>query len=67
MNYKSFREQFIECKENGNLREVKCPWCSKVLLMCMKHVGQCMSSRCRDERTEQTSSIMPENYIIKEK
>lgn len=61
MNYKSFREQLIKCKENGNLREEKCNWCGKVLLMCVKYGGQCVSSKCRDERTEQT---MPVNYII---
>jgi len=67
MNYKSFREQFIECKESGDLREEKCNWCGRVLLMCIKHGGQCVSSKCRDERIKQTrSSIMPENYIIRE-
>jgi len=53
MSYKSFRKQFIECKENGNLREEKCHWCGKISLMCIKYGGQCISSKCRAERIKE--------------
>lgn len=53
MSYKSFRKQFIECKKNGNLKKVECPWCSRTLLVCVKYGSQCMSSKCRDERIKE--------------
>ena len=48
--YKSFRKQFIECKENGTIVEEKCCGCSQVLLICTKYSGQCISSKCKEER-----------------
>ena len=53
MSYKSFRKQFIECKDDGTLKEEKCPRCGQVLLMCMKYGGQCMSSKCRNARIKE--------------
>lgn len=50
MHQKSFREQFLECKENGNLIEEECIHCNKKLLLCKKYGGQCRSSKCREER-----------------
>jgi hypothetical protein len=55
MSYKSFRKQFIECKNDGTLKEEKCFNCGQILLMCMKYGGQCMSSKCRDERSKKTN------------
>ena len=51
MAYKSFRKQFIECKNNKTLIEEKCVHCTKILFMCIKYGGQCISSKCREERT----------------
>jgi hypothetical protein len=49
--YKGFREQFLECGENGNLiRGERCSRCGQELLICKKYGGQCMSIKCRDER-----------------
>lgn len=53
MSYKSFRKQLIECKKDGNLQEEKCGWCGKILLMCTKYGGQCVSSKCKDERIKE--------------
>ena len=50
MSYKSFRKQLIECSSNKTLKEEKCSRCGQILLMCTKYSGQCMSSKCRDER-----------------
>ena len=50
MTYKSFREQFIECKENGTLMEEKCIRCGHTLLICKKYGGQCSSNKCKRER-----------------
>lgn len=50
MTYKSFRDQYLECKENDTLKEEKCISCSQVLLMCYKHGGMCNSGKCRDAR-----------------
>ena len=49
-DYKSFREQFLECKRNGNLFEEKCIHCDKILLICKKYGGQCISKKCKVER-----------------
>ena len=51
--YKSFRDQYLECKEKGTLKREKCCACSQVLLMCYKHGGMCMSSKCRDDRIKE--------------
>ena len=53
MAYKSFRKQFVECKNNGTIKKEKCPRCGQILLMCMKYGGQCMSSKCRNERIKE--------------
>ena len=50
---KSFRTQFKECHENGNLiQDEHCYRCGQKLLICKKHGGQCMSSKCRAERIQ---------------
>ena len=49
--YKSFREQLLECKENGNLMEEEhCFMCGQKLLICKKYGGHCNSGKCREER-----------------
>lgn len=50
--YKSFRKQLQECTRTENLVKEKCPWCGKILLLCKKYGGQCISSKCREERTK---------------
>jgi len=50
IKYRSFREQFIECHKNENLVEVKCPWCSKILLICRLYGKNCNSGNCREVR-----------------
>jgi len=49
--YKSFRKQVIKCEKNGNLFEERC-FCGQILLMCKKHGGQCISSKCLKERVD---------------
>lgn len=52
--YISFREKFLECKENGNLIEDEyCMRCGQKLLICKKYGGQCMSNKCRAERIKE--------------
>ena len=52
-NYKSFREQFLECRKNGNLIDVdvsKYGTFPKKLLVCLKYKCICHSGVCRHER-----------------
>jgi len=49
--YKSFREHFLECKENGTLVIEKCHWCNHQILTCKVYGGHCNSGKCREERT----------------
>ena len=51
MSYKSFRSQFLECKENGTLFRKMCPR-GHELLMCKRHGGQCISSKCKNMRVK---------------
>ena len=51
--YKSFREQFLECKKNGICKEEKCHCCGQTLLMCYKYGGFCHSGKCRKERIKE--------------
>jgi hypothetical protein len=66
MKYKSFRTQFIECKESGTLFRENCSH-GHELLMCKRHGGQCMSSKCKDERVKEneegTSCINMEEAV----
>lgn len=48
--YKSFREQFIECRDSGNSFYEDCYGCGHKLIMCKKYGGQCVSKKCRSER-----------------
>lgn len=53
INYKSFREQHLECIENGNLVEIdisKYNTFPKIVLTCLKYKCACNSGACRDER-----------------
>jgi len=57
MKYKSFREQFLECKESGNLIRVSCSIYKGLyknfpdeILVCIKHKSICHSGVCRSER-----------------
>lgn len=53
--YKPYREQFLECKENGNL--IKIDICTygpgmfpKEILVCVKYKSVCYSGVCKGER-----------------
>lgn len=48
----SYREFGIECSKNGTRVEEDCFACSHLLLMCKKYGGQCISSKCRQERID---------------
>ncbi len=50
MKYKSYREQCLECDENGNRTIEDCPFSTSKLLICKKYGGQCISSKCKNER-----------------
>lgn len=50
IQYRSFRDQFIECHKNGNLIEVKCPYCENILLVCKLYGKTCNSGNCRKDR-----------------
>ncbi len=50
---KDFSKQSRECKKNGTQFEEECNWCSHDILMCRKYGGQCMSSKCREEREKE--------------
>ena len=49
---KGFREQYLECVENGNLIKVKCFWCNHEVLVCKKYDTYCHSKACKNERLE---------------
>lgn len=50
--YKSFREQYKECRKNGNLVETeKCYRCGQFLLICKKYGKLCSSNLCLKERS----------------
>jgi len=49
-NFKPFRMQYLQCKENGNLIHEYCYRNGHLLLICKKHGGQCSSKKCRFER-----------------
>jgi RNA:NAD 2'-phosphotransferase (TPT1/KptA family) len=49
-NYKSFREQLVECNHNGTSFNEKCHYCGRELTMCRKHGGECKSSKCLSDR-----------------
>ena len=53
--YKSFREQLLECKENGNLISIDIAkygpgMFPKKILVCIKHESICYSGVCLGER-----------------
>lgn len=52
-NYKSYREQSIECDKNGNRIEVMCPMCTHIVLVCKKYNDYCHSKACLKERIKQ--------------
>jgi hypothetical protein len=47
---KPFVIQMTECKSNGTAVYESCPRCSQQFLMCKRHWGYCVSSKCRKER-----------------
>jgi len=50
---KSFREQFIECCENGTCKKIECPYpcsCPRTINLCTKYLEVCSSGICREER-----------------
>ena len=51
VKYQSFREQTIKCERNGNSFIENCFICGEKLIMCKKYGGQCISSKCKLERT----------------
>lgn len=50
IKYRSFRDQFIECNKNGNLIEVQCSWCHRILLVCKLYGKNCNSKNCKEAR-----------------
>jgi len=48
--HKSFRKQFLECKEKGNFKILKCDFCSEEIILCKKYHEKCSSSLCKEER-----------------
>jgi hypothetical protein len=50
--YKPFSLQLHECAKNGTQIRETCHRCGQVLLLCKKHGGFCISSKCRAERTK---------------
>ena len=48
--YKGFGKQLSECRENGILVREYCPHCGRMILICKKHGGQCISRKCKEER-----------------
>lgn len=58
-HYKSFREQFLECKKNGNLISINISiYGPKIfpenILVCIKYKSVCYSGVCKDERIKKT-------------
>ena len=49
-DYKPFSLQYRECHENMNIFLEKCHICGHELIMCKKYGGQCISSKCKEER-----------------
>lgn len=49
-NYKPFSLQFRECNENNTVFLEQCHVCGHELIMCKKYGGQCISSKCEEER-----------------
>ena len=47
---KLFSEQFRECGKNGIRFEEKCPQCNRIVIMCRKYAGICISYKCKEER-----------------
>jgi len=50
MKYISFREYSMRCDERKIRVREDCVCCGKVLLMCKRYGGQCMSSKCLKDR-----------------
>jgi hypothetical protein len=50
---KPFGEQYIECKQNGNLIRVECIWCKQENLVCIRHKTYCHSKACCEEREKE--------------
>lgn len=51
-NYKSYRQQGIECSENGNRIEIPCVKCNQINLICIKYKTYCHSKACLKERIQ---------------
>lgn len=51
--YKSFRDQFKYCSKIGRVIHVKCPYCGRVMIFCMKYKKRCSSKVCLWERTHE--------------
>ena len=49
---KSFGEQLMECRENGNLIKEECRCCNCILFLCKKYGGQCNPDKCYLERLQ---------------
>lgn len=45
-----FRQKFLACRFNGNLKEDKCEHCGSLLLRCTKYGGLCSSNNCKEGR-----------------
>ena len=52
---KGFRDQFIQCREDGTAFDEKCTCCGKEQIMCRIYGGHCMSGKCREARLKEKS------------
>lgn len=51
--YKPFSLQYRECHDSMDVFLEKCHVCGHELVMCKKHGGQCISSKCREARIKE--------------
>ena len=64
MNYeefKTFSQQFKECREDGNAFNEKTWCCGRELIMCKRFAGQCSAHKCRPWRLKNTDGITAED------
>jgi len=63
-NFKSFRDQLLDCRKDGTLKKEKCIHCSKILLMCYKHGGTCQSKKCLDDRIGEMEEKNKKEHLL---
>lgn len=55
-----FRQKFLACRFNGNLKEDKCEHCGSLLLRCTKYGGLCSSKHCKEGMINERRRMMGE-------